>query len=36
VTEEERRRDEADRFYRESHSAEERLQRAEELILHPH
>jgi hypothetical protein len=35
VSEEEKRRDEADRFYRENHSAEERLQRTEELILHP-
>jgi hypothetical protein len=35
VSEEESRQDQADRFYRENHSAEERLQRTEGLILHP-
>jgi hypothetical protein len=35
ISEEERRRDEADRFWRESHTAEEKRQHAENLISHP-
>jgi hypothetical protein len=35
ISEEERRRDEADRFWRESHTAEEKRQHAENLIFHP-
>jgi hypothetical protein len=35
INEEEKRRDEADRFYRESHSSEERLQHTSDLIHHP-
>src|ERR1700691_2070787 len=35
ISEEERRRDEADRFYRENHTAEEKRQHAENLLHHP-
>lgn len=35
ISEEEKRRDQADRFLRESHSSEERLQHTRDLIEHP-